>query len=102
MPPRSGPIARAIAETPAQIPIAIPRCLGGNVAVMIESVAGFISAEPTPWTILAPIRKPAEPARPQASEAPVKIARPTMNIRRRPSMSASFPPVSIRTANVSA
>ena len=47
-PPTSGPIASASAETPAQIPIAIPRWRGGNVAVMIESVAGFISAEPTP------------------------------------------------------
>ena len=43
-PPTSGPIASAIAETPAQMPIALPRCRGGNVAVMIESVAGFISA----------------------------------------------------------
>ena len=44
-PPTSGPIASASAETPAQIPIAIPRCRGGKVAVMIESVAGFISAD---------------------------------------------------------
>ena len=45
-PPTRGPIARAMAETPAQIPIAMPRCRGGKVAVMIESVAGFMSAEP--------------------------------------------------------
>ncbi len=50
-PPTSGPIASASAETPAQIPIAIPRCRGGNVAEMIASVAGFISAAPTPWTM---------------------------------------------------
>ena len=47
-PPASGPIASARAETPAQIPIAWPRCRGGKVATMIESVAGFISAAPTP------------------------------------------------------
>jgi hypothetical protein len=47
-PPISGPIARAIAETPAQMPIAIPRSCGGKVAEMIESVAGIISAAPTP------------------------------------------------------
>ena len=47
-PPTSGPIASASAETPAQMPIAWPRSLGGNVAVMIESVAGFISAAPMP------------------------------------------------------
>ena len=69
---------------------------------MIESVAGFISAAPAPWTTRAPIRKCALGAKPQASEARVKMSRPTMKILRRPSMSASLPPVSIRTANVSA
>ena len=83
-PPTSGPIASAMADTPAQIPIAIPRCRGGKVAVMIDSVAGFISAAPTPWTTRAPIRKCALGARPQASEERVKIASPTMNILRRP------------------
>ena len=28
------------------MPIAVPRCRGGNVAVMIDSVAGFINAAP--------------------------------------------------------
>jgi len=69
---------------------------------MIESVAGFISAAPTPWTTREPIRKCALGAMPQASEDRVKIRRPKMKIRRRPSMSASLPPVSIRTAKVSA
>ncbi len=50
-PPTSGPIASAIAETPAQMPIAVPRCLGGKVAVMMPSVAGFMIAAPTPWTV---------------------------------------------------
>ena len=72
-PPTSGPIASASADTPAQIPIAVPRCFGGKVAVMIESVAGFISAAPTPWTTRAPIRKPRSSASPQASEEAVKI-----------------------------
>ena len=54
-PPTSGPIASAIAETPAQIPIAVPRCRGGKVAVMIESDAGFMSAAPTPWAMRAAI-----------------------------------------------
>ena len=80
----SGPIASAIAETPAQMPIAMPRCRGGKVAVMIPSVAGFMIAAPTPWTTRAPMRKPALGASPQASDAPVKITRPMMNSRRRP------------------
>ena len=57
-PPMSGPIASAIAETPAQMPIAIPRWCGGKVAEMIESVAGIISAAPTPWSVRAPISIP--------------------------------------------
>ena len=101
-PPTSGPIASASAETPAQMPIAIPRCRGGKVAVMIESVAGFISADPAPCTTRAPIRKPALGASPHASEAAVKITSPTMKMNRRPKRSASLPPVSISTAKVSA
>ena len=83
-PPTSGPIASAIAETPAQMPIALPRSRGGKVAVMIDSVAGFISAPPSPCTTRAPISVPPFDARPQARLAPVKIARPTMKMRRRP------------------
>ena len=83
-PPPRGPIASASAETPAQIPIAVPRCFGGKVATMIESVAGLMSAAPTPCTVRAPMRKPALDARPQASEDRVKIARPMTNRRRRP------------------
>ena len=66
------------------MPIAVPRCRGGNVAVMIPSVAGFMIAAPTPWTTRAAISAPAVGARPQASEAAVKIASPTMKSRRRP------------------
>jgi hypothetical protein len=101
-PPTSGPMASASAETPAQIPIAIPRCRGGNVAVMIERVAGFIRAAPTPWTIRAPMSHSALGAMPHAREAAVKIASPTTKMSRRPRRSASFPPVSITTAKVSA
>ena len=101
-PPTSGPNAKASAETPAQIPMAVPRCRGGNVAVMIDSVAGFISAAPTPCTVRAAISELAPPARPHQSEAAVKMTRPTMKIERRPRRSANFPPVSSKTPNVSA
>ena len=73
IPPTSGPIASASAETPAQMPIAVPRWRGGKVATMIDSVAGFISAAPTPWTTRAPISTPALFASPQASDDAVKI-----------------------------
>ena len=51
----SGPIASAIAETPAQMPIASPRCRGGKAAEMIASVAGIISAAPD--ALNAPARR---------------------------------------------
>ena len=98
----SGPMARAVADTPAQIPSAAPRSFGGKVAVMIDSVAGIINAAPTPWRTRAPMRSSAVPASPQRSDVSVKITRPIEKMRRRPSMSASFPPVSIRTAKLSA
>ncbi len=101
-PPMSGPIASAMAETPAQMPIARPRCLGGNVAEMIESVAGSISAAPTPWRVRAPISVPPVVASPQMSEASVKRARPRRKTRLRPRKSASLPPVSMKTAKVRA
>ena len=102
IPPTIGPIARESAETPAQMPIAVPRCRRGKVAVMIDRVAGFISAAPTPCTLRAAISDPALPARPHHSDAAVKITSPAMKMRRRPSMSASLPPLRSSTPNVSA
>jgi len=69
---------------------------------MIESVAGIISAAPTPWTARAPISSGAVEESPQASEESVKMTRPIVKIRRRPSRSPSFPPVRRSDANVSA
>ncbi len=100
-PPTTGPIASAIALTPAQVPIALPRSFGGNAFVMIDSVAGIISAAPTPCA-----------ARPTTSHVAVcekamkrldapKIATPIRNQRRRPKMSPRRPPVTSRTAKVS-
>ena len=83
-PPTSGPIARASAAVPAQIPIAVPRSRGGNVAAMIESVAGFISAAPAPWTTRAAISISPDPASPHQSDASVKMTIPRMKINRRP------------------
>ena len=101
-PPTSGPIARASADTPAQMPIAVPRWRAGNVATMIDSVAGFIRAAPTPWTTRAPISTSGPFASPQRNDEPMKIRRPMTKIRRRPKRSASFPPVSMKAPNVSA
>ncbi len=47
-PPTTGPIDSASAETPAHVPIALPRSAAGKAWVMIERVAGIISAAPIP------------------------------------------------------
>ena len=69
---------------------------------MIESVAGLIIAAPAPCTTRAAISASPLDARPQASEASVKIAIPRTKISRRPYASASLPPMSISAAKVSA
>ena len=87
---------------PAQIPIAVPRSRGGNVAAMIESVAGFIRAAPAPCRTRAPMSISDEVASPQRSDAIVKTTIPVTKMSRRPYASATFPPTSISEANVSA
>ena len=47
-PPGSGPRPMPTAAMPAQMPIALPRSSRGKTFVMIDSVAGMISAPPTP------------------------------------------------------
>ncbi len=100
-PPSSGPSASASAETPAHVPIARPRSAGGKVFVMIESVAGIISAAPTPWVIRLITSAVVEGARPAVAEEIAKRTTPSRNIRRRPRMSPSRPPVASSTANES-
>ena len=97
-PPTTGPIASAIALTPAHVPIALPRSCGGKALEMIDSVAGIMNAAPTPCA--------ARPATSQASlcEKPMNAldrpnaTTPNRNILRRPKMSPRRPPVTRRTA----
>ncbi len=100
-PPTTGPMARARALTPAQVPIALPRSCAGKALVMIERVAGIMKAAPMPWA--------ARPATSHASlcESPMKAldrpktTTPKRNMRRRPKMSPRRPPVTSRTAKLS-
>jgi hypothetical protein len=73
-----------------------------NVVEMIERAAGERIAAPSPCTARAAISVPSEFERPQASEARVNSATPTMNTRRRPSRSATRPPRSRKPPKVSA
>jgi hypothetical protein len=69
---------------------------------MMLSVAGFIIAAPTPCRIRQVISSSGELASPHSSDATVNTTSPATKIRRRPSRSASLPPVSMNAANVSA
>ena len=100
-PPTTGPMASASAETPAQVPIALPRSSGGKVTVMIERVAGIMNAAPTPWIARPATSAPWLGARPMAALERANTTTPKRNIRRRPKMSPRRPPVTSRTAKVS-
>jgi hypothetical protein len=54
-PPSSGPMAAAIAENPAHVPMALPRSVSGNDAPMIASEHGMRSAAPMPCSARAMI-----------------------------------------------
>jgi hypothetical protein len=59
------------------------------------------SPPPTPWTARAKLSTSGAPAIAQAPDASVKIASPAAKTRRRPSLSASMPPVMITPARAS-
>ena len=100
-PPTTGPIASASADTPAQVPIALPRSSAGNVTVMIERVAGIMNAAPTPWTARNATSQAWPGAKPIAALDSANTTTPNRNILRRPKMSPRRPPVTSSTANVS-
>ena len=90
-----------IAAMPAQIPIALPRSSRGKTFVMIESVAGMISAPPTPIAARTAISWLAVSTNRTARLAPPKSASPACSARLRPKRSPSVPIVSSRPANTS-
>ena len=86
---------------PAHTPIARPRSCGGKTLVMIDSVAGMISAPPMPMNARVAISWSAEPANAEASEPRPKSTYPACSAPRRPYRSPSAPMVSSRPANTS-
>ena len=91
-------MASARAETPAQVPIALPRSWGGKALVMIERVAGIMNAAPTPWTARLATSHASLGAKPMVALESAKVTTPKRNIRRRPKMSPRRPPVTSSTA----
>ena len=97
-PPSTGPTASARAETPAQVPIALPRSSAGKALVMIERVAGIMNAAPIPWTMRLATSAASLGARPAVAEERAKTVTPKRKPRRLPKMSPRRPPIASRTA----
>jgi hypothetical protein len=98
-PPSVGPRARAIPETPAQMPSAFARSFTGKVTVKIESVPGIRRAPPTPCNARNAISWVGFCETPQRNENTVKTPTPARNIFFRPYRSPMMPPVSNSDAN---
>ncbi len=64
--------------------MALPRSLAGNRLVMIDSVAGMISAPPMPMKARVLMRAPDEVTRADATEPIPNRIRPTCSAPRRP------------------
>ena len=92
-PPTSGPMAMARPPMPPHAPRATARRSGATEADRIVRVSGRTMAPPTPWMARAMMRASDVVLSAAAVEPAVKMARPTMNIRRRPKRSPSAAPV---------
>ena len=101
-PPLIGPSPRPSADTPAQMPMALPRSAGSvNTFVMIESVDGMMNAPPMPMVARVRMRKSADGANADSVEPTPNTARPMVRHRYRPKRSPRLPAVRSRPANTS-
>ena len=100
-PPSSGPMPRARAETPAQMPSALGRSAVGKTEETMASDSPSSGAAPRPW-----IRRPATStsswlAVAQTAEPSANRPMPIRKTRRRPNMSPSRPAVTTVAASTS-
>src|SRR5689334_19545690 len=95
-PPSTGPSAMLRPNTAPQTPSALARSRSSvNVFAMIDKATGFSIDPPMAWTARNATSQPRPGARLHSSEPTVKVARPTWNVRRRPTRSP-VEPASIR------
>src|SRR5207248_1477567 len=94
---RTQPVQPIPAVAP-QMPNAAPRFSGGKITVRTDSVCGVSSAPPRPRMIRNTISWVGLCAKPHATEASVKITRPTRNSCLGPYRSPSRPAVIRSTA----
>ena len=97
-PPMTGPRPTATPPMAPHAPSATPRFSGLTAALRMVSVSGVTMAPPTPCTARAAMSVWMSGASAARAEAPVKMARPITNSRRRPKRSPRAAPVSSSTA----
>ncbi len=90
-PARIGPATPASPMTGPNGMKALPSWSGGKATFTMARPCGIITAPKRPCRMRAPMSQPAPGASPQASDASVKPAMHTRNIRRRPSRSPRRP-----------
>ena len=99
MPPRTGPSATPIPDTPAHTPMARARSCPVNVLVRIDNVVGKMNAAPMPISARAAISISGDWASEASPENPPNSSRPIDSAPLRPNLSPSAPAVSSRLAN---
>ena len=82
-PPSTGPAAAVIDVNPDQVPIARPRSLSGNEALMSARLPGTRSAPPIPWTARATMSCVTFGASPHHADASPKTTTPAAKTIRR-------------------
>ena len=83
-PPRMGPRAVVTPESPAQVPMALPRSSPSKEELMMAREPGTSIAPPTPCTARATISMSGLVESPHHTEASVKMAMPRVKMRLRP------------------
>ena len=82
MPPLIGPSPSPSADTPAQMPIALPRSAGlVKTLVMIDNVDGMMNAPPMPMSARVPMSMFADVANAERIEPVPNTARPKARLR---------------------
>ena len=97
-PPTTGPSADDTPPSRPKMVKARMRSCGAYSACISVSTCGTMMAAQAPWTMRASTRPSADVARPQPSDATVKLATPHRNMRRWPNRSPMRPPTTSSTA----
>ena len=100
-PPRVGPTMNEMPVQDVHCPIALPRAVPVNVAVIMAREAGTSSAPAMPCRPRKTMSAGASGAIAQSTETPAKLATPIAKTRDSPKMSPSEPPTRISDPSVS-